>query len=205
VFDGGALRYTGPSVSIDRGFTFGAGNTAVFDVADPAASLTIERVRSCAGRTDDSLIVKNGPGTLVFGNDGIINGGAINFIGMVAGFVINEGTYRNVNGDSAQLNAIRPASQGPALTLGDGVNMTIGVALSRAAAGDEQTIRYIGTNLTATTQVGSLQGPSTEGTWNTKIIDVNDGAADLDLLVAGNMGIYPSTPSRASVKRGPAR
>ncbi|NLG00173.1 MAG: hypothetical protein GX565_08490 [Lentisphaerae bacterium] len=202
VFDGGALRYTGPSVSIDRCFTFGAGNTAVFDVADPAASLTIERVRSCAGRTDSSLIVKNGPGTLVFGNDGIINGGANNFIGMVAGFVINEGTYRNVSGDTAQLNAIRPASQGPALTLGDGVNMTIGVALSRAAAGDEQTIRYIGTNLTATTQVGSLQGPTTEGTWNTKIIDVNDGAADLDLLVAGNMSIYPSTAISRIRKEG---
>jgi len=202
VFDGGTLRYTGPSVSIDRCFTYGTGNTAIFDVADPAASLTIRRLQFCAGRSDNSLIVKKGPGTLVFGNDGIINGGANNYIGMIAGFVIEEGTFRNVSGDPAQLNSNRPASKGPSLTLGDGVYMAVGVPLSLAAVGDEQTIRYIGTNRTATTQIGSLQGPTTAGTWNTKIIDVNDGAADVDLLVEGNINIYPTNAISRIRKEG---
>ena len=195
VFNGGTLRYTGPSTATDRSYTYGTGNTAIFDVADPAASLTFRRVGLCAGRNDNTLIVKNGPGTLVFGNDGVAGGNA--YIGMVAGFVINEGTYLNVSGDPAQLNTIRPSSQGPAVMLGDGAYMGVGAALSRSANGDEQTVRYIGTNRMASTYIGSLQGPTTLGQWNTKIIDVNDGAAEIDLLVLGNFGIYPVTPSPA--------
>ncbi|MDD2600313.1 MAG: autotransporter-associated beta strand repeat-containing protein [Kiritimatiellae bacterium] len=195
VFDGGTLRYTGPSVATDRSFTYGTGKTAIFDVANPAASLTFKRIGFCAGRNDNTLIVKNGPGTLVFGKDDIPGGDA--YIGMVAGFVINEGTYLNVSGDAAQLNTIRPSSQGPAVTLGDGVYMGVGAALSRSANNDEQTVRYIGTNLMATTHIGSLQGPTTPGQWNTKIIDVNDGASDIDLLVLNSFGIYPDTAAPA--------
>jgi len=195
VFNGGTLRYTGPSAATDRSFTYGTGNTAIFDVTDPAASLTFKRVGFCAGRTENTLIVKNGPGTLVFGNDDIPGGNA--YIGMIAGFVINEGTYLNVSGDPAQLNTMRPSSQGPALTLGDGVYMGVGAALSRSSNGDEQTVRYIGTNRMASTQIGSMQGPTTAGQWNTKIIDVNDGTSEIDLLVLNSFGIYPDTATPA--------
>jgi autotransporter-associated beta strand protein len=202
VFAGGVLRYTGPTAGTDRRFTLSTGDTAVFDVADPAASLTFTRIRGLVGRSDNTVVVKNGPGTLIFGNDGIINGGADNYIGMIGGFVINEGTYLNVSGDPAQLNTIRSASQGPAVTLGDGVYMGIGAALSRAVNGDEQTVRYVGTNRMATTYIGALQGPTVEGQWNTKIIDVNDGAAEIDLLVLGNMGIYPGAAISRIRKEG---
>ena len=190
VFAGGTLRYTGPSIAIDRSFTYAPSNTpTIIDVTDSAASLTFLYIGKNAGRNDDTLIVKNGPGTLVFGNNGLTGGGA--YLGMVAGFAINEGTYLNVAGNSAQLNAMRVASQGPAVTLGDGVYMGVGVALSRSGSGDEQEIRYIGTNRMATTHVGALQGPSAAGQWNTKIFAVNDGDADIDLTVNGDLNPWP--------------
>ena len=189
VFAGGALRYTGSSITTDRGFTYGTGDIpTIIDVADPTASLTFSQISKCSGRGDNTLIVKNGPGTLIFGHDGVAGGA---FLGMVAGFVINEGSYLNVAGDAPQLNAIRPADQGPALTLGDGAYMGVGVALSRSADGDEQVIRYIGTSRMATTPIGSLQGPTVAGQWNTKSIDVNDGDADIDLMVTGDLGPWP--------------
>ncbi len=60
VFDGGTLRYTGPSVSIDRGFTINAGNTAQFDVANAATNLTLT---GSSGASTGGL-TKLGPGTL---------------------------------------------------------------------------------------------------------------------------------------------
>ena len=197
VVNGGSLRYTGPSFTTDRLFTFGTGNTASFDVAQAGTTLTFKQFRGVIGRNDNSVIVKNGPGTLSLGNDGIINGGANVYIGNIAAFEINEGRYETVANDMPQLNLVRKAAQGPALILGDGAYMGYGAPFSALNSGDEQVVRYTGTNRMASTYIGSLQGPTTPGYWNTKTFDVNDGASEIDLVVLGNMGVYPTTPSPA--------
>ena len=203
VFNGGALRYTGATVSTDRLFTFGTGNTAIFDVAQPDTTLAFTQIRACIGRNDNSVIVKNGPGTLSLGNDGF-PGGAQAYIGNIAAFELNEGVYLTPSTDVAQLNLVRKAPQGPALILGDGVRMEFDPPLSVSANGDEQVVRYIGTNRMATTKIGSLQGPETAGQWNTKTFDVNDGDADIDLQVINNMTVYPdaNTPRSRIRKDG---
>ena len=187
VFDGGTLRYTGPTTSTDRRFTVSAGKTATFDVTQPGTTLTFASITN-SSIPSGTVITKNGPGSLSFGYDG--TGGATwGFLGSVDAIVLNEGSLLNVANDTPQLNVWRQAANGPALTLGDGVYLGCSNPLEASAANSEQIVRYIGTNATATIAAGLFQGPGTGGS-NTKTFDVNDGAADIDLLVSASFGIY---------------
>ena len=189
VFDGGTLRYTGPTTSTDRRFTVSAGKTAVFDVTQPGATLTFSSITN-SSLPAGTVIVKNGPGALSFGYDGTGPGGATwGFLGSIDAIVVNEGSFLNVANDTPQLNVSRLAANGPALTLGDGVYLGSSNPLEASGANGEQIVRYIGTNTTATIAAGLFQGPGTGGS-NTKTFDVNDGAADIDLLVTASYGIY---------------
>ena len=189
VFDGGALRYTGPTTSTDRRFTVSAGKTATFDVTQPGTTLTFSSITN-SSIPAGTVIVKNGPGALSFGYDGTGVGGATwGFMGSIDAIVVNEGSFLNVANDTPQINVSRLAANGPALTLGDGAYLGSSNPLEASAANGEQIVRYIGTNTAATIAAGLFQGPGTGGS-NTKTFDVNDGAADIDLLVTASYGIY---------------
>ncbi|MGJ7901783.1 autotransporter-associated beta strand repeat-containing protein [Lysobacter sp. 1R34A] len=69
VLAGGGLQYTGGTVSIDRGFTVGAGNGSV-EVGNGATTLTVSGAVVGSGR-----LTKNGDGTLVLSGANTYGGG----------------------------------------------------------------------------------------------------------------------------------
>ena len=188
VFDGGALRYTGPTVSTDRRFAVNAGKTFTFDVTQPGTTLTFANI-SGSSIPGGVTMVKNGPGSLVFGLDGAGVGQTWGYIVGIATLIINEGSFWNVANDTPQINVSALASVGPALVLGDGAYLGASAPVDSTASNTEQVVRYIGTSLTATIAAGLFSGPGTGGS-NTKTFDVNDGAADIDLLSTANYGTY---------------
>ena len=197
VFDGGALRYTGATASTDRRFTINAGKNAIFDVTQAGTTLTFAAIKS-SGIPGGTLITKNGPGTLSFGLDG--NSTDANNWGYISGIdclAINEGSFLNVANDTPQINVSRQAASGPALVLGDGAYLGCSVPVDVIASNTEQIVRYSGTNATATIAAGLFSGPGTGGS-NTKTFDVNDGAADIDLLVSANYSIYTDSGTAVS-------
>ncbi len=187
VFDGGALRYTGPTASTDRKFSVEWSKSALIDVTEAATTLTLSSISGSGGLGGPTAIVKNGAGTLTLGNDGIPGGSP--YMGSIAAFVINEGSLLTVGSDPVQLNLTRHAADGAALTLGDGATLGFNAPLNELAAYVEQVIRYNGTNRTASMVGITLSGPTTE--WNTATFDVNDGAADVDLVVTSDFNTYP--------------
>ncbi len=193
VFDGGALRYTGPTASTDRRFTI-TSKGATFDVAQAGTTLTFASILTSVVPGGITL-TKNGPGALSFGGDGP-GGGTWFFIAGINTLVINEGSFWNVAGDTPQINVSALAASGPALVLGDGAYLGCNTPLDSTASNTEQVVRYIGTNATATIAAGLFSGPGAGGS-NTKTFDVNDGAADIDLLVSANFSTY--TPSGTPV------
>ena len=194
VFDGGTLRYTGATASTDRRFTIVSGKSAVFDVSQAGATLTFASILGSSGLSG-SVITKNGPGTLTFGYDGP-GGSAGSFITSIDCLVINGGSYLNVAGDTPQLNVGRLAAAGPALVLGDGAFLGASAPVDNNGSNTEQVIRYTGTNATATIAAGLLSGPGNGGS-NTKTFDVNDGTADIDLLVSASYSIYSGVANPA--------
>jgi autotransporter-associated beta strand protein len=191
VFDGGALRYTGATASTDRRFTVNAGKNAIFDVTQAGTTLTFAAIKS-SGVPGGTIITKNGPGTLVFGLDGNTTDANWGYLAGIDCFVLNEGSFFNVANDTPQINVSRQAANGPALILGDGAYLGCSFPVDVLASNTEQVVRYIGTNATATITAGVFSGPGTGGS-NTKTFDVNDGAADIDLLVSASYGIYSAT------------
>ena len=191
VFDGGTLRYTGPTASTDRRFTINAGKNAMFDVTQAGTTLTFAAIKS-SGLPGGTIITKNGPGTLTFGLDGSTTDSNWGYVAGIDCFVINEGSYLNVVNDTPQINVSRQAANGPALILGDGAYLGCNVPVDVLTSNSEQVVRYIGTNATATITAGTFSGPGTGGS-NTKTFEVSDGAADIDLLVSANFGIYSAT------------
>jgi len=194
VFDGGTLRYTGAAASTDRRFTINAGKTATFDVAQAGTTLTFASILGSSGWAG-TVITKLGPGTLSFGYDGPGGSGGA-YLGGIDCFVINEGTFQNVAGDTAQINASRLAAAGPALVLGDGAYDGCSIPIDNNGSNTEQVIAYTGTNATATIAAGLFSGPGNGGS-NTKTFDVNDGAADIDLLVSASYSIYSGVANPA--------
>ncbi len=186
VFDGGALRYTGPTASTDRRFTI-TSKGATFDVAQAGTTLTFAKIVSSVIPGGITL-TKNGPGALSFGGDGP-GGETWFYIAGINTLIINEGSFWNVASDTPQINVSAQAATGPALVLGDGAYLGCSVPVDVIASNTEQIVRYSGTNATATIAAGLFSGPGTGGS-NTKTFDVNDGAADIDLLVSASYGIY---------------
>ena len=186
VFADGTLRYTGPTVSTDRKFTIRANQSAVLDVTGAGTTLTFAKING-SSFASTAGITKNGPGTLVLGNDGIPGGSA--YVGEIGAYVINQGSLLTVENDPAQLN-LNNLTPSAALTLGDGVFFGNGyTALNNSSIGADQLVRYTGTNQTATLTGLCFTGPTNN--WNTKVFDVNNGAADVDLLMTSNIVIYP--------------
>ena len=197
VFDGGTLRYTGATASTDRRFTVNPGKNAIFDVTQPGTTLTFSSITNSSIPGGVGVIItKNGPGALSFGFDGpgLMTWGYLTGIDCL---VINEGSYLNVANDTPQINVSRLAANGPALVLGDGAYLGCSVPVDVLVTNSEQIIRYIGTNSTATITAGLFSGPGTGGS-NIKTFDVNDGAADVDLLVTANYSIYTDSGTAVS-------
>ena len=111
---GGELEYTGGTVSIDRGFTLGAGGGAI-DVANPATVLTMSgTVVGGAGQT----LSKNGTGTLILSG---------NNSGFTAGGFVNAGTLRAGSTQAFGTGGWTVAS-GATLDLGNNAITTSGIA-----------------------------------------------------------------------------
>lgn len=186
VFNGGALRYTGATTSTDRRFTIPANKNAIIDVTQANATLKFASIKT-SSLGGGCTITKNGPGTLTFGYNG--TGGEFGYITSIGCFTINQGSIQTVGGDTIQINVSSLAATGPALVFGDGATLAVNTPLDVLSSNTEQVVRYIGTNSTATLSVGLFSGPAYGGS-NTKTFDVNDGAADIDLLASAGFGIY---------------
>ncbi len=184
VFADGTLRYTGPTAGTDRRFTIRPYQNAVVDVAEAATTLTFAKIGGSVFNSSVTLI-KNGPGTLVLGNEG----GAA-YLGAIGGYTVNEGRLLADAGSPAQLE-LRRTGGWVALMLGNGALFDNGyTALRSDGQYDEQTVRYTGTHQTAELTGLTFCGPVVN--YNTKTFDVNDGAADVDLLMSSNIVIYPA-------------
>jgi autotransporter-associated beta strand protein len=77
VLNGGTLRYTGASVSLDRGLTLNPGGGAL-DIANSAATLTLSN-----GITGNGLLTKTGAGTLALSVASDYSGGTLVTAGTV--------------------------------------------------------------------------------------------------------------------------
>lgn len=200
VFAGGTLEYTGAgTVATRRLFTLSGTNTADFSIADPAGVLKLECYNSCDRNTgvyaSDGVLVKRGPGTLVVKR---INATTPNFplsaIYLLGGTLATEGTKGNgLTETGMQQNLGRLAAQGPALILGDGATITYDTPIENYLVGGTQIVQYVGTQVGAVhNSVGSgltLTGPA-DPSENVCVFDINDGADEVDLLLASVIGIY---------------
>lgn len=183
VFAEGTLRYTGPTAGTDRRFTIRPYQSAVVDVAEAGTTLTFTKLGGSALNATVGII-KNGPGTLVLGNEG-----GVPFLGDIGGYTVNQGRLLAHATSPAQLN-LRWTAGRAALTLGDGALFDNGYTALRTEANlDEQVVRYTGTNQTAELTGLCFCGPTSN--YNTKTFDVNDGTAGVDLLMSSNIVIYP--------------
>lgn len=192
VFAGGALRYTGPSVRIDRGFKYAtATNSYIFDIAQTNTTLTFWTITNAVFDGNNTTIVKKGPGALTFAKGA---GSIYNF--PVKAIHIFEGGFFTDGTNSVQHNVHSLASQGPAILLGDGAVLGFNNPMENYINGDEMMVQYVGTQRGARVTAGSwlLCGPTTNtaGTllYNTHIFDVNDGADAIDLDIQGTLSIY---------------
>jgi fibronectin-binding autotransporter adhesin len=192
VFAGGALRYTGPSTRTDRGFKYAvATNFYTFDVAQPNTVLTFGSLSNSVFEGYNTTIVKDGPGTLVFGK-----GQGATYVFSVKALHILAGRFLTEAGNVAQHNLHSLASQGPALLLGDGAEMGFNNPLENYVNGDEMMVRYSGTQTRAQITTGGwlLCGPTTNSAgallYNTHIFDVNNGSDEIDLDVSSQLAIY---------------
>ena len=204
IFQGGVLQFTGTGTAdMNRIITFGSGGgyRARFDVTRATATLVLANLEpsKTLGMQNTGVFEKHGPGKLLVGrNDGATSGGYV--CGILA-YEIYEGELAAVSGNHIQLNVNSLEAQGPAILLGDGARMSHAAPLNDTSTGTVQVIRYVGTNLTAYSVGHTLCGASNEAgkPWtqgfNWKILEANDGAADVDLEITGNFGIYRWDPA----------
>ncbi|MDD2600311.1 MAG: autotransporter-associated beta strand repeat-containing protein [Kiritimatiellae bacterium] len=119
-----------------------------------------------------------------------------------------EGRFLTEPGSVHQHNLRSLASQGPALVLGDGVELGFNTPMENYNNGDEMMVQYVGTQSCARITAGMwlLCGPTTNsvGTrlYNTHIFDVNDGADEVDLEISSPIGIYTSIANSHVRKSG---
>ena len=189
VFNGGTLRYTGPTAASDRFFTINNNMTAMFDVTQPSTTQTIVRILGSVLPSGCS-IGKRGAGTLAIGYDGPGGSGG-SYVTSISSFTIEQGGLIAVASDTPQINAGRLTAQGPAVTLGDGVFVGLVMTLSDWSTGTQQVLKYTGTNATATLANLTFQGPTNNVASNLKIMDINDGASDIDFVLNANIPIWP--------------
>ena len=166
-------------------------------MTEPGTTLTFTHIKGSSFSSGVTL-TKNGPGTLLFGVDGV-GGDTFAHVGSIDTLIINQGSYLNVPNDLPQLNLQGLAPAVPALVLGDGATLGCKAPLAIGNADTEQVVRYIGTNTTAVITDGLFSGPREGSGTNTKSFDIDDGAAEIDLHSSANFLIYPSSlPSAVS-------
>jgi autotransporter-associated beta strand protein len=195
VFNGGALRYTGPTAASDRYFTINNNISAIFDVTQPSTTQTFTRIVG-NNLNGSGSIIKRGPGTLAIGYDGPGGSGGT-YVTSISSFTVEQGGLIAVAGDVPQINASLQTAQGTAVTLGDGVILSLAMALSDWATGTQQTLKYVGTHATAILVNMNLQGPTNNVAANLKVFDISDGASDIDLVLNNSFGIWPDDPGSA--------
>ena len=182
VFNGGTLQYTGPSVSTDRDFTINSAQSARIEVSDPATVLTFVDVPGCSLPGNGS-IVKTGPGTLVLGRtSGSPYLTTINSISVLDGTLSSGGLQINVSNTA-----------GTAITLANGATLDFPAPLANQGNGVTQRLWVQAAATTATISRGITLCGSPAGTGGSvKLFDVEDGAADVDLLVTAGFSPYPA-------------
>lgn len=200
VFQGGRLRYTGPTATMDRQFRAAiAPLKTIVDVTESATVLTHKWIKGCVD-INNMRLVKEGPGTLLLGFDGpVIPGG--NYLTSPPALEVLQGKLGTVSGDGLQLNPAWLAASGPCIVIGDGAELAMNAPFSATSAGVTQICSYVGTQLTGHIQAMTFSGPAS-GTPNTEVFDVNDGASAVDLRMYGNIGIYPSGAKTRLCKAG---
>jgi autotransporter-associated beta strand protein len=205
LFDGGLLRYTGPTVGIDRDFKANNNTSILFEVTQPDTTLTFEHTYGSSFVSTD-VVVKSGPGTLTFGYD---KTDARPFSAFYTdALVVRQGRLLTVAGDTIQVNLKRLAGAGPALTLGDGAELGFNTPIENYINDAEMIVRYDGTQSCARITSGqlTLTGPTTNSVgdrlYNTHIFDVNDGADEIDLDISSQLNIYSSIANSHVRKTG---
>lgn len=198
IFAGGELQYTGPSVTVNRAFRINSNTNAIFDITDSDSTLSLLNFKD-SYLPYSCTLVKNGAGTLEIGLDGQ-GGDTWAFKATIRAIIINEGTFTRVSDDIPQLNIATTLSSGPALVLGDGAVLACEIPLSNTATDSEQLILYNGGSTTAEIQAGLFSGPYADGESDTKVFEINDGAAEIDLLSTANYNIYASDGQSAIAK-----
>jgi autotransporter-associated beta strand protein len=203
IFAGGTLRYTGPSTRTDRGFNFAVSTNYSFEVTQPDTVLTFGSLSNSAFHGSDMTIVKDGPGTLVFGK-----GQGTPYVFSIKALHIKSGRFLTEAGNVSQHNLHSLASQGPALLLGDGAEMGSNNPFENYVNGAEMMAQYVGTQTRARITAGTwlLCGPTTNSVgdrlYNTHIFDVNDGADEIDLDISSPLNIYSSIANSFVRKTG---
>ncbi len=196
VFDGGVLQYTGASARTDRGFKSAvATNALAFEVTRADTILTFDSIANALLSSASTVIRKTGPGTLAFGKL-YPAGGHGNY--PVSAIHLLEGKLRSdIAGNTVQQNLYCAAINGPALLLGDGVELMLQTPLER---NNDRLVRYIGTQTCAriTSSSMTLCGPDTLPA-NTHTFDINDGADEIDLLITATLDVYPGATAISDV------
>ncbi|HEY1377957.1 MAG TPA: autotransporter-associated beta strand repeat-containing protein, partial [Gemmataceae bacterium] len=179
--NGGILRYTGPTVAIDRGFTLNAGGGG-FDVTQAATTLTLSGSGVGTGG-----FVKAGAGTLILT-------GANSFIG---GTAINAGTLQvGAGGASGALGSGNVTDNGSLV-----FNLTSSAAVSGAISGSGGVVQA-GPGTLTLTGTNTYTGGTTI---NAGILQVGPGALGSG-PVADNTTLafsFSSSATQSNVISGP--
>ena len=167
VLDGGTLRYTGVSVTTDRGATFDAGGGTI-DVSAGGAVLTVGGTL-----TGDGNLTKSGAGNLTlsgantYTNGTVINGGVLllnNASGASTGSVTNNAATLGVNGQIVVNNALEFNSACKLDLSGVGSG---NVALRGAWAGSGTVlVNFLTQNANQTLSIGGDNGSGGGAMWN---------------------------------------
>ncbi len=197
VFAGGALRYTGPTARTDRGFKYAATtNVYAFEVAQSNTVLTLGSISNAIFDSGNTVIRKTGPGTLALGKSYPAGGHgayAVRAIHLLEGKMLLDSSGNN----TVQQNLNCPAINGPSLVLGDGVELNYDTPLERY---NDRLVQYIGTQTCARLTAGvlTLCGPDVYPA-NVHTFDINDGADEIDLLIASQLKVFPGATAISDV------
>lgn len=127
VFDGGTLRYTGPSVTINRGFSVSGGKMAGIDVPDASTTLVFNSSVIIPATTGGLL--KSGPGTLALWGQSYYTGPT-----MVAGGTLAARVGSTGSSGPFGINSEFDLTDSGTLDLGL-VNVSIGSLTGKAGSG----------------------------------------------------------------------
>lgn len=197
IFAGGTLRYTGPTARTDRGFKYAAAtNVYAIEVAQSNTVLTLGSISNAIFDSGNTIIRKTGPGTLALGRS-YPSGGHGNYPVRAIHLLEGKMLLDNSGNNTIQQNLYCPATNGPSLLLGDGVELNYDTPLER---GNDRLVRYVGTQTCARLTAGSLTlcGPDTYPA-NVHTFDVNDGADDVDLLIQSQFSVFPGATAISDV------